>query len=294
MRTDLDDLVAFLAVVRERSFTKAAAGLRVAQPALSKTIRDLEARLGVRLLNRTTRSVSPTEAGERLFRAIAPDFEHVRAELDALNAYRDKPIGTVRVSVGEHAARTVLWPKLPKFAREHPSVKVELSIDHALTDIAAESFDAGVRLGERLARDMIAVRIGPDLRMVAVASPAYFASNPPPATPQDLTTHNCINLRMPTSGGVMIWEFLKDGRAQNVRVDGQLTFNSNFLVLHAALEGLGVGLIMEDVAKPHLARGDLRQALADWSPTFPGYHLYYPSRRQPSSAFAAFVEAMRL
>ena len=290
---NLNDLAAFLAVARERSFTKAAAKLGTSQPALSQTIRDLEARLGVRLLTRTTRSVAPTEAGARLVHSIAQDIEHITDELDSLNSYRDKPFGTIRVSVGEHAERTVILPRLPGFLKQHPDVKVELAVDQNLTDIVAESYDAGVRIGERLARDMIGVRIGPRLRLVVVGSPNYFRDRSPPTKPQDLTSHECINLRLPTLGELLIWEFEKNGQAQNVRVDGHLILNNNDHVLMGALAGQGLGLIMEDMAKPHLASGELKQVLADWCPTFDGYHLYYPSKRQPSSAFAAFVKAMR-
>ena len=293
MQPNLNDLIAFLAVARERSFTKAAASLGTSQPALSQTIREVEARIGVRLLTRTTRSVAPTEAGARLVHAIAPDLEHITAELEALNSFRDKPVGTIRINAGEHAARTVLWPKIPAFVKQYPDIKVELTVDQGLTDIVAEGYDAGVRIGERLARDMIGVRIGPRLRMVVVGSPEYFTSIPEPRKPQDLTNHDCINLRLPTLGGLLIWEFEKNGRTQNVRVEGQLFFNNNFHVVSAALAGLGLGYIMEDVAAPHIARGELKQVMADWCPTFDGYHLYYPSRRQTSSAFAAFVNAMR-
>jgi DNA-binding transcriptional LysR family regulator len=246
-KPDLNDLVAFLTVAREGSFTKAAATLGISQPFLSQVIRDLEARLGVRLLARTTRSVAPTEAGARLVSAIAPDLEHIAAELDALSAFRDKPSGTIRISLGEHASRTTIWPKLPAFLEEYPDVKVELAVDHGLTDIVGEGFDAGVRLGERLAKDMIAVRIGPDLRMVVVGSPGYFATRAKPMTPRDLTEHRCINLRMRTYGGLLVWEFEKDRIVQNVRVDGQLVVNSTAHVLTGALAGLGLGLIMEDV-----------------------------------------------
>ncbi len=292
-KPDLNDLLAFLTVVREGSFTKAAASLGISQPFLSQVIRNLEARLGVRLLARTTRSVAPTEAGARLASAIAPDLEHIAAELDALSAFRDKPAGTIRISLGEHAARTAVWPKLPGFLETYPDVKVELAIDHGLTDIVAEGFDAGVRLGERLARDMIAVRIGPNLRMSVVGSPAYFAKRARPSVPNDLIEHACVNLRMPTYGGLLIWEFEKDKVSQNVRVDGQLVVNSTSHALKGALSGLGLALIMEDVAQPYIAAGELIRVLDEWCPSFEGYHLYYPSRRQASPAFAAFVGALR-
>lgn len=289
----LDDLAVFLAVARESSFTKAAAAMGISQPTVSQIVRDLEAKLGVRLLMRTTRSVTPTEAGARLIEAIAPDIEHIAGELDALSRFRDKPTGTIRISLGEHAARTTIWPRLPAFLNDYPDVKVELAVDHGLTDIVAGGFDAGVRLGERLARDMIAVRIGPDLRMVVVGSPTYFAARARPVTPRDLTEHVCINLRMPTYGGLHVWEFEKDGKVQNVRVDGQVIVNSTSHVLTGALAGLGLGLIMDDVATRHIETGALIQVLGDWCPLFEGYHLYYPSRRQASPAFAAFARAFR-
>ncbi len=290
---DLNDLVAFLAVARERSFTKAAASLGKSQSALSKTISDMEAGLGVRLLSRTTRSVSPTEAGERLFQSIAPDLEHIASELDALSAFREKPAGTIRITTGEHPARSILQPALARLLPQFPDIRVELSIDYGLTDIVSERFDAGVRLGEQVAKDMIAVPIGPDGRMAVVGARSYFARNPEPETPQDLVRHNCINLRLPTSGGLLAWEFGTDGRDLKVRVEGQLSFNRNDFILDAALAGLGLAYLPRQYAAPQLASGALVEVLAEWCPLFPGYYLYYPSRRQPTPAFALLIQAIR-
>ena len=292
-RENYNDLIAFVAVARERSFTKAAAQLGVSQSALSHVIRGLEARLGVRLLTRTTRSVAATEAGERLLSSLAPRFTEIDAALAALNELRDRPAGNIRITSGEHAANTILWPVLATFLPNYPDIKVELVVDHALTDIVAQRFDAGVRFGEQVEKDMIAVRIGPDLRMMAVAAPSYFAQRPLPTVPQDLTAHNCINLRLPTYGGLYAWEFEKDGRELHVRVDGQLTFDHSGLVLNAALAGLGVAYIPEDLVQQPIAEGRLIHVLGEWSPAFPGYHLYYPSRRQSSPAFSLLVEALR-
>ena len=292
-RTDINDLQAFLAVARERSFTRAAARLGVSQSALSHTINALEARLGLRLLNRTTRSVAATEAGERLLRTVGPRFDEIEAELSALSAMRDKPAGTIRITTGEHAAETVLWPALVEFLPRYPDITVELVIDYTLTDIVAERCDAGVRLGESLDRDMIAVPIGPDERMVVVGAPAYLAIRPLPQTPQDLTAHRCINLRLPTYGGLYAWEFEKDGRQLKVRVSGQLIFNSLLPILDAVLAGFGLAYLPENMVAAHVADGTLAMALSDWCPPYAGYHLYYPSRRQPSPAFAVLVEALR-
>ena len=292
-RADLDDLLAFLAVARERSFTRAAAQLGVSQPALSQTVRGLEARLGVRLLARTTRSVAPTEAGERLLRAVGPRLEEIEAELAALGGSREKPAGTVRITAGEHAACAVLWPALARFLPRYPDIKVEIAVDYGLTDIVAGRYDAGVRDGEQVAKDMVAVRIGPDMRMAVVGSPPYFAKRPRPKTPQDLTANDCINLRLPTHGGLYAWEFEKRGREVKVRVEGRLVFNNLALRLGAALAGLGLAYLPEDQAAAHLADGRLVRVLADWCPPFPGYHLYYPSRRQQSSAFSLLVDALR-
>ncbi|MBK3666116.1 LysR family transcriptional regulator [Bradyrhizobium diazoefficiens] len=292
-RANINDLLAFLAVARERSFTRAAAQLGVSQSALSHTVRALEERLGLRLLTRTTRSVAPTEAGERLLRNVGPRFDEIDAELSALTELRATPAGTVRITAGEHAAQTVLWPVLAKLLPRYPDIKVELVVDYGLTDIVTERYDAGVRLGEQVAKDMIAVRIGPEMRMAVVASPAYFAARGKPKQPQDLTGHNCINLRLPTYGGIYAWEFEKRGRAMKVRVDGQLVFNTGLLRMNAVLAGLGVAYIPEDLVKRGIADGRLIRVLADWCAPFAGYHLYYPSRRQPTPAFAVLVEALR-
>ena len=292
-RETVNDLLAFIAVARDRSFTKAAAKLGVSQSALSHTIRGLESRLGLRLLTRTTRSVAPTEAGERLLQTVGPRFDEIDAELAALSALRDKPAGTVRITAGEHSADSVLWPAVAKLLPDYPDIKVEVVIDYGLTDIVTERFDAGVRLGEQVAKDMIAVRIGPDMRMLVVGAPAYFARYPKPATPQDLTLHNCINLRLPTLGGIYAWEFEKDGRELRVRVDGQLVFNSTPMILKAALDGAGLAYLPQDRVRDHIASGRLVPVLDDWCEPFAGYHLYYPSRRQLSPAFALLVEALR-
>ena len=292
-RDNLSDLLAFLAVARERSFTRAAAKLGVSQSALSHTIRGLEAKLGLRLLMRTTRSVSPTEAGERLLLNVGPRFEEIEAELTALTALREKPAGTIRINAGEHAANTILWPVLLKFLPRYPDIKVEITIDHALTDIVAQRYDAGVRSGEQVAKDMIAVRIGPDMRMAVVGAPSYFAKRSPPKKPQDLTEHNCINLRLPTYGGLYAWEFEKGERELKVRVEGQLVLNSTTQMLNAALAGLGLAYVPQDLAQPHLDKGLLSRVLEDWCPPYSGYHLYYPSRRQSSPAFALLVDALR-
>jgi DNA-binding transcriptional LysR family regulator len=292
-RGNLDNLLAFLAVARERSFTRAAAQLGLSQSTLSHTIRELEERLGVRLLTRTTRSVSPTEAGERLLRNVGPRFEEIEAELDALSDLRDRPAGTIRITVGDHPYKTVLWPKLTRLLRDYPDIKVDIVIDNTLTDIAAERFDAGVRLGEQVATDMIAVRIGPDVSFAVVGAKSYFAKRPPPMTPQELTSHTCVNLRLPTHGGVWAWDFERDGAELKVRVEGQIILNSIFQVLDAALDGFGLAYVPEDLAQPHLKNGRLLRVLDEWCPAWPGYHLYYPSRRQPSPAFALLVDALR-
>jgi DNA-binding transcriptional LysR family regulator len=292
-RANLNDLLAFLAVGRERSFTKAAAKLGVSQSALSHTIRGLEERLGVRLLTRTTRSVSPTEAGERLLHTVGPRLEEIEAELAALSELREKPAGTIRITAIDYVADTILWPKLAKFLRQYPDIKVEITIDYGLTDIVAQRFDAGVRAGEQVAKDMIAVRIGPDARMAVVGAPSYFGKRSEPKTPQELISHNCINLRLPTHGGLYAWEFEKGGRELKVRVEGQLVFNGTAQMLNAALAGFGLAYVPEDLTQPHLAKGRLKRVLEDWCPPYSGYHLYYPSRRQPTPAFALLVDALR-
>jgi DNA-binding transcriptional LysR family regulator len=292
-RDNFNALLAFVAVARERSFTRAAAQLGVSPSALSHALRGLEERLGLRLLTRTTRSVSPTEAGERLLQRVAPRFEEIEAELAALSELRDKPAGTIRITTHDHAADTILWPKLANLLRAYPDIQVEIIIDYGLTDIAAEGYDAGIRAGELVAKDMIAVRIGPDMRMAVVGSPAYFARQAPPQTPQDLAAHHCINLRLPTPGGLYAWEFEREGHALNVRVQGQLVFNSTPAMLRAALAGFGLAYVPEDLAQAPLAEGRLQRVLDDWCPPFPGYHLYYPHRRHTSPAFALLVEALR-
>jgi DNA-binding transcriptional LysR family regulator len=291
-RETVTDLIALLAVARERNFTRAAAQLGVSQPALSRTIRALEARLGVRLLTRSTRSVALTEAGERLVLTVGPHFDGIDAGLAALIAMREKPAGSLRVSSVEHASETILAPAVARLLTDYPDIRVEIINDYALTDIVAERYDAGVRLGEQVAKDMIALRIGPDFRQALVGAPSYFARRPQPDTPHDLTTHACINLRLPTSGGLWSWPFVKNGRELKVRADGPLAFNAISLILNAALAGLGLAYLPEDFVRDHVAAGRLVRALADWSPVMTGYHLYYPNR-QPSPAFALLVEALR-
>lgn len=292
-RDELGELSAFLAVAQEHSFTRAAAKLGTSQSALSHTVRRLEERLGVRLLARTTRRVSVTDAGERLLARLAPAMDEIADSIQELSEMRDKPAGTVRITTSEHAAVAVLWPRLEPLLRDYPDVQVELSMDNGFVDIVADRFDAGVRLGESIAKDMIAVRIGPELRMAAVASPAYFERNPPPRTPHDLAQHRCINIRQRSSGGLYAWEFEQDGREIRVRVEGQLTFNGSYLLIDAAQAGFGIGLVMEDLVAPMIADGSLRRVLDDWCPPFPGYHLYYPSHRQPSAAFSLILDALR-
>src|SRR3954468_21807343 len=287
------DLAALVAVAQERSFTQAAKKLGVSQSALSQTIRNLESRVGVRLLTRTTRSVAPTEAGERLIRTVAPRFAEIDAELAAVSELKDKPAGTVRITSTENAADAILWPALRRVLPDYPDIKVEIVIDYGLTDIVTEQVDAGVRPGETVAKDMIAVPIGPDMRMAVVGSPAYFAKRPPPRTPQELTQHNCINLRLPAHRGIYAWEFERNGRDLRVRVDGQLMFNTAALLLNASLQGFGLAYLTEQQVQGYLDSGELVRALASWCPPFPGYHLYYPSRRQPSTAFTVLVNALR-
>ncbi len=292
-RDTISDLSTFLVVARERSFTKAAAKLGLSPSALSHTIRLLEERLGVRLLTRTTRSVSLTEAGERLLQTIRPQFEEIEAALSALTELRDKPAGTVRITAGEHAAEKVLWPAVERLLPDYPDIKVEIVVDNGLTDIVAERYDAGVRLGEQVDKDMIAVRIGPEMRMAVVGAPSYFEGRLKPLTPQDLTAHACINLRLPTYGGFYAWEFEKDGRELRVRVDGPLAFNVSRMALNAARRGAGLAFLLEDHVREEIADGRLIRVLSDWCPPFSGYHLYYPSRRQLSPAFAVLMDALR-
>ncbi|MDE5455878.1 LysR family transcriptional regulator [Bradyrhizobium sp. CSA112] len=289
----LDDLLAFVAVARERSFTNAAAKLGVSQSALSYTIRELEARLGVRLLTRTTRSVAPTEAGQRLLRTAGPRIEEIEAELAAIRELRDKPAGTIRITATEYAADTVLLPKLTNILPKYPDIKIEIIIDYGLIDIVAQGFDAGVRSGEQVEKDMIAVRIAPDMRMAVVGAPSYFKDRQPPKRPQDLIGHNCITLRLPTHGGLYAWEFEKGGRELKVRVEGQMTYNTTAQMLNAALAGMGLAYVPEGWAKPYVAKGRLKRVLEDWCLPYSGYHLYYPSRRQHSAAFALLVDALR-
>src|SRR3954470_16582371 len=292
-RQSLNDLLAFRAVARERSFTRAAAHIGVSPSALSHRIRALEERLGVRLLTRTTRSVAPTAAGERLLGGIGPHFDEIEAALDALGELRDKPAGTIRMTTGDHAAETILQPAVAKLLARYPDIHVEIAVDTGLRDIVADRFDAGIRLGEQVARDMISVRNAPDMRRAAVASPTFSATRGEPATPQDLARHNCINLRFPTLGGLYAWEFEKGGRELNVRVEGQLIVNDIALARRAAMDGLGIAYLPEDYVTEDMERGLLVSVLADWSPPFPGYHLYYPIRRQHSQAFALLLEALR-
>ena len=292
-REELGDLTAFLAVAEERSFTRAAAKLGTSQSALSHTVRRLETRLGLRLLTRTTRSVAPTEAGERLVETLRPAFEDIDNKLAALTELRDKPAGTIRITTSAHAAEAILWPVLAGLLTDYPDIKVEMTVDNSLVDIVAERYDAGVRLGEQVAKDMIAVPIGPSLRMAVVGAPSYFARKAKPRTPHDLTDHNCINLRLPTLGGFYAWEFEKAGRELKVRVDGQLAFNDIHMILNAARDGFGLAILLEDHARDHIADGRLVRVLEDWCDPFSGYHLYYPSRRQPTPAFSVLVEALR-
>ncbi|MEK0362433.1 LysR family transcriptional regulator [Pseudomonas sp. CBC3] len=294
MKRNLNDLLSFVTVAREGSFTRAAAVLGVTQSALSQAISGLETRLEIRLLTRTTRSVSPTVAGERLLQAIGHRFDEIEAELDDLTELRDKPAGTVRITCGDHVLRTTLLPKLTPLLLDYPDIKVEFDVSYGFRDIAADRFDAGVRLGEAIDKDMIAVPIGPKLRMAAVASPAYLASHPKPENPRDLMNHNCINMRRQSSGGLYVWEFERRGQQLNVRVDGQLVFNTSPIMVDAALAGLGIAFLPEEEFIPHLEEGRLIRVLEDWCEPFDGYYLYYPSRRQPSPAFSLVVDALRI
>jgi len=293
VRATTHDLTAFIAVARERSFTRAAAQLGVSPSALSQSMRTLEERLGLRLLARTTRSVTPTEAGDRLLRTIGPKLEEIDAELTALSELRDKPAGTVRITTVEHAAETIVWPTLAKLLPRYPDVNVEIVNDYGLTDIVSERYDAGVRLGEQVDKDMIAMRIAPDFRMAVVAAPSYFRARTQPRTPHDLTDHTCINLRLPTYGGFYPWDFRKGGRELRVRVQGRVAFNAVAMMRRAALAGLGLAYLPEDLVEPALGKGRLVRVLVDWCSPLPGYHLYYPSRRQPSPAFALVLDALR-
>jgi DNA-binding transcriptional LysR family regulator len=291
--SEFGDLAAFLAVAEEQSFTRAAAKLGASQSALSYTVRRLETRLGVRLLNRTTRSVAPTEGGERLLRTLRPAFDQIDNELLALGELRDKPSGTIRITANDHAADTILWPVISRLLPKFPDIKVEVDVDYALADIVKDRYDAGVRFGDQVAKDMIAVRIGPDLRMAVVGAPSYFAARPEPKAPKDLVNHACINFRQPSAGGLFAWEFEKRGREVRVRVDGQLVYNRMPPMLSAARAGFGLAYLTDDIVEADLAAGRLKRVLADWCPPFAGYHLYYPSRLQPSPAFALLVSALR-
>lgn len=292
-REGMKDLLWFLEVAKEKSFTKAAANLGTSQSTLSHTIKQLEARLGVRLLTRTTRSVATTEAGERLLSSIGPRIQGIESDLADLVAFREKPSGTVRLTLSDHALQTLVWPKLSRTLSDYPDVKVELYSDNGMRNIVEERFDAGVRLGESVDKDMIAVRIGPDWRLRAVASPDYFTRRDIPKVPQELVGHTCINMRQATLGGFYAWEFEKNGRELRVRVDGQLSFNSSITQVEAAINGFGITYVPEDLVEEHITAGRLQAVLDDWSPPFTGYHLYYPSRRQMSPAMMVIVEALK-
>ncbi|TDW67552.1 DNA-binding transcriptional LysR family regulator [Novosphingobium sp. PhB55] len=292
-REELSDLAVFLAVAEARSFTRAAATLGTSQSAISQIVRRLEAGMGVKLLTRNTRNVAPTDAGEQLIATLRPAFDEIDARLSALSALRERPAGKVRITSSRHAAETILWPAVGKLLKDYPEVTVEISIDSHLTDIIAERFDAGIRLGEQVAKDMIAVRIGPELRMAVVGAPSYFQSHGSPRTPHDLTDHACINIRMQTKGGLYTWEFGRDGRDLNVRVEGPLILNDVPMILAAAAEGIGLACVMEDQAEALLKAGKLVRVLEDWCPPFSGYHLYYPDRRQLPPAFSILIEALR-
>ncbi|MBB3287116.1 MULTISPECIES: LysR family transcriptional regulator [unclassified Rhizobium] len=292
-REDLNEMLWFLAVAEERSFTKAAAKLGTSQSSISHAVKRLEARIGLRLLTRTTRSVVPTDVGERLIRSLAPRLAEIDTEIDELMAFRDKPSGTVRMTLSDHALDSVVWPKLRPVLKEYPDVKLDLNIDNGFRNIVEERFDAGVRLGESLDRDMIAVRIGPDWRLVAVASPEYLSTRGVPDDPGELVSHICINHRQARSGGLYAWEFEKGGRELRVRVDGQLTFNTSYAMIDAALSGYGIAYLPEDLVQASIESGRLVQVLDDWSPAFPGYYLCYPSRRQNSPAFRIVIDALR-
>ncbi|ARP93819.1 LysR family transcriptional regulator [Bordetella genomosp. 13] len=293
IKENLNDLRAFVVVARERSFTRAAAQLGLSRSALSHAMLALETRLGVRLLTRTTRSVSTTEAGARLLHTLAPRLDEISQELESLSDLRARPAGTVRITAHDHAIVTALWPRLLPVLRENPDVNIEFSVDYAFTDIAAGRFDAGVRVGDRVDKDMVAVRIAPDLRMAVAGSPEYLSGRPVPLAPQDLTKHRCVNLRLPTHGGLYAWDFEKDGQVLNARVGGQVIFNNTFLMLQAALDGMGLAYVPYDLVRPHIAAGRLVPVLEDWWPVFPGYHLYYASRRHVSPALALVIEALR-
>lgn len=293
MNNKMDDLQAFLVVAQEQSFTKAAAKLRVTPSALSHTIRTLEERLGVRLLARTTRNVSPTDAGDKLMRSIGPLFDQITEEIESLGELRDKPKGTIRITCTDDQIELCLRSKLSAFVKEYPEITLELYVDYGFTNVVEARFDAGIRLGEAISKDMIAVRIGPDWRLIVVGSPMYFAKNPAPETPHQLAEHTCVNIRHRPTGSIYAWEFEKDGRAFTVKAEGQLVFNSIMHVLNAAVDGIGLAYVPEELAAPYIANGSLQSVLVEWSPYFQGYHLYYPNRRQTSPAFSVFVEAFK-
>lgn len=292
-REQFNDLLWFLAVAEERSFTRAAARLGISQSTLSHTIKRLETRMGVLLLNRTTRNVAATEAGERLQQSLSPRIAEIEAEMASIMEYRDKPAGRIRLTLSDHALHTVVWPKLRDVLVDYPDIKVEFSVDSAFRNIVDSGFDAGIRLGESVENDMIAVKIGPDWRLVAVASPAYLAARGAPLQPKDLIGHNCIGIRQVAAGGLYAWEFEKDGGELRVRVDGQLTFAGSYEMVDAALRGYGIAYVPEDIVASQIAAGDLVVVLDDWSQPFPGYFIYYPSRRQNLPAFRIVVEALR-
>ncbi|MCZ3382820.1 MULTISPECIES: LysR family transcriptional regulator [Kosakonia] len=293
LKDNFNDLFYLIVVARERSFTRAAAKLGVSQSALSHAIRGLEERLQIRLLTRTTRSVAPTDAGEALINSIGPRFKEIEEELIALTDMRDRVAGNIRITLGEHALHSTVWPAIKPFLDAYPDVKVELTIDNTLTDIVSERYDAGIRLGEQVARDMVAVRIGPDWRMVVVGSPGYFSRHGKPQTPHDLQQHNCINMRLPTLGGLYAWEFSRDGQPMRVRVEGQLTFNNLASRVEAATSGMGLALVPEDCVAQAVSEGKLETVLDDWCEPFPGYYLYYPSRKQHTAAFSLLIDALR-
>ena len=293
LKENFNELQIFLVVARERSFTKAAGKLGVSQSALSHAMKALEERLNIRLLTRTTRSVAPTEAGERIIACLEPRIDELEQELESLIQLNGTPSGNIRLSAGEHAARSLVWPKLKPFLREYPEINVELVVDNGFVDIVEGRFDAGIRLGESMDKDMIAVRIGPDMRMAMVGSPAYFAANPAPETPHELQNHRCINMRLPTAGGLYHWEFEREGKPFRVRVDGQLTFNLLPERIDAALSGFGIACVPENAVQHYVKSGELIQVLQEWCPTFPGYYLYYPSRKQHPPAFALLIDALR-
>lgn len=293
LKDNINDLISFMVVARERSFTRAAAQLGVSQSALSHAMRNLESRLDVRLLTRTTRNVAPTEAGEKLYQRLSPHLLEMEQELSALRDSRERPAGNIRLNVGEHAMNTVIWPRIKPFMQAYPDINIEVTVDNGLTDIVDERFDAGVRLGEQVARDMIAVRITPDMRMAVVASADYLAKHGTPEVPYDLQQHRCINMRLPTRGGLYAWEFEKNGEPLRVRVEGQLILNCLPQRIDAALAGLGLAYVPEDSVSEAIAAGQLQHVLADWCVPFAGYYLYYPSRRQHTTAFALLVDALR-